>query len=443
MASNAKKPNDRLRFQREKRGWSQRKLADELSTSEDTISRWERGERKPSPYYQERLCKIFERDAEELGFINTTAQLDEAPLLTPTNDNKISRRQASREIGGIIGSALLANRIPLFDETDVLDRLLKVVKRPSSIDMAALTQLETMTRNYWQLYARFENSIQYRYDMLPSVSGHLQTVTRLLEHPQPTNIQNILSSVACETTQLIGEIFFDLKDNETAERYYNASIELARETQNDLSLAITLGRKSFIPIYSDDPQKALPFLQEAYAKLTGQPSDIIRAWLAAREAEVHAKLGNANACYKALEQSEYYLEKAQPGETSSYAFTGEAIDVHFTRSLLLGYKGACYTRLKQPEAAQAALTEDIASIDPSRSIHNAIVLVDLARTYIQQGEIEEACRLATQALMIMVQLQSARVFQRLLDLRSELETWKNTEYVSDLDQRMAMLPHIM
>ncbi len=105
-----------------------------------------------------------------------------------------------------------------------------------------------------------------------------------------------------------------------------------------------------------------------------------------------------------------------------------------------GFKGACYTRLKQPEAARTALKEDLASVDPARSIHNTIVLVDLARTYIQQGEIEEACRHAQEALPIMVQLRSARVFQRLLDFRRVLEAWKETESVKNLDQQMAMLP---
>ena len=143
-----------------------------------------------------------------------------------------------------------------------------------------------------------------------------------------------------------------------------------------------------------------------------------------------------------MERSEIYLERAQLGEANSYAFAEGAVDAHFTRSLLLGWKGACYTLLKQPQAAQEALKEDLAIIDPARSIHNAIVLVDLARTYIQQGEIEEACSYAHKALDIMMHLKSARVFQRILDFRGELESWRNTEYVKNLDKQLATLPPI-
>jgi len=64
------KPNERLRYEREIRGWSQKRVADQLDTSEDTVSRWERGERKPDSYYREKLCLLFGKNAEELGLID-------------------------------------------------------------------------------------------------------------------------------------------------------------------------------------------------------------------------------------------------------------------------------------------------------------------------------------------------------------------------------------
>jgi len=69
MVSNTKKPNRSLRYYRENRGWSQQKVAELVDTSEDMVSRWERGVTKTSPYYREKLCTLFEKTAEELGFI--------------------------------------------------------------------------------------------------------------------------------------------------------------------------------------------------------------------------------------------------------------------------------------------------------------------------------------------------------------------------------------
>jgi transcriptional regulator with XRE-family HTH domain len=62
-------PNDALRRQRQLRGWSQQRLAEQLGTDENTVSRWERGERQVAPFYQEKLCLLFETTADQLGLI--------------------------------------------------------------------------------------------------------------------------------------------------------------------------------------------------------------------------------------------------------------------------------------------------------------------------------------------------------------------------------------
>lgn len=64
-----KTPNELLRHEREKRGWSQSRVAEFIEADTSMISRWECGERKPEPLYQERLCKLFGKNAAELGFI--------------------------------------------------------------------------------------------------------------------------------------------------------------------------------------------------------------------------------------------------------------------------------------------------------------------------------------------------------------------------------------
>src|SRR5712692_6848995 len=64
-----KQPNTFLRRERQLRGWSQQKVAGLVGTSEDVVSRWERGERKPGPFFQEKFCLLYGKTAEELGFI--------------------------------------------------------------------------------------------------------------------------------------------------------------------------------------------------------------------------------------------------------------------------------------------------------------------------------------------------------------------------------------
>lgn len=69
MDLNTHKQNDLLRYARQERGWSQQRVAEQIGTSEDVVSRWERGERSVSPFYQEKLCILFGKNAKELGFL--------------------------------------------------------------------------------------------------------------------------------------------------------------------------------------------------------------------------------------------------------------------------------------------------------------------------------------------------------------------------------------
>ncbi len=62
-------PNQRLRRERQLRGWSQSHVAKQIKVPDYYISRWERGDVTPSPYYQQRLCELFEKTAEQLGFL--------------------------------------------------------------------------------------------------------------------------------------------------------------------------------------------------------------------------------------------------------------------------------------------------------------------------------------------------------------------------------------
>jgi transcriptional regulator with XRE-family HTH domain len=75
--------NQALRQARTLRGWSQGILAQKVETSTKNISRWERGETMPSPYYRERLCQLFGLDAKSLGLMPPAG--DELPTLANPN----------------------------------------------------------------------------------------------------------------------------------------------------------------------------------------------------------------------------------------------------------------------------------------------------------------------------------------------------------------------
>jgi transcriptional regulator with XRE-family HTH domain len=62
-------PNTHLRFHRENRGWSQRRLAELIDVDPSMIAQWENGQRGIDPSYQQKLIELFGKDAIELGFL--------------------------------------------------------------------------------------------------------------------------------------------------------------------------------------------------------------------------------------------------------------------------------------------------------------------------------------------------------------------------------------
>src|SRR5229473_1210830 len=68
-------PNQRLKAERELRGWSQKYVAEQLGADHYYLSRWERGTASPSPYYRQKLCVLFGKNAQELGL------LEQAPMI--------------------------------------------------------------------------------------------------------------------------------------------------------------------------------------------------------------------------------------------------------------------------------------------------------------------------------------------------------------------------
>ena len=68
------KPNTQLKYEREIRGWSQAKVAEEIGSSDRNVSRWERGVSSPYPHFREKLCALFGKSAHELGFVETNSE---------------------------------------------------------------------------------------------------------------------------------------------------------------------------------------------------------------------------------------------------------------------------------------------------------------------------------------------------------------------------------
>jgi transcriptional regulator with XRE-family HTH domain len=65
MSVEERVPNERLRHARSLKGWSQAKLAEEVGTSFEMVSRWERGVTIPTLYFRAHLCDVLGMTAQD------------------------------------------------------------------------------------------------------------------------------------------------------------------------------------------------------------------------------------------------------------------------------------------------------------------------------------------------------------------------------------------
>lgn len=63
------KPNERLKQERILHSWTQADLAGFLGTDGYTVNRWERGRTRPSLFFIQKLCELFEKSAEDLDLL--------------------------------------------------------------------------------------------------------------------------------------------------------------------------------------------------------------------------------------------------------------------------------------------------------------------------------------------------------------------------------------
>lgn len=414
---------------------TQQQLADFTEVSLSTIERAERGI-SIGIDAQQRLCDYFNKAAQELGL----QCYGESKETQESGSVSISKPGGSINRRDFTHGALRVASVTLFAPNDLkaelLDRFLRALAKPSTLDERTVSYLEKRTEHFWRDHY---NAALVSYDLLDYVQEHFQKVTELLEVSPFSTIRMRLCSTAGESALLVGTLLFDLGLYAQARDFYTSAIIAAQEAMHHTLEAIAWGWTSLTWTYSGNAQEALTCAQEARRLSAWSTSITVRAWLAAVAAETQANVQNRDACLKALDEAEVIESQRQPEQDHYWT--------SFDRLQLAGYKGVCLLRLSHPEntqraslltSAQRTLNQALTETEPVLYRLRPTLLSDLASTFIRQGEISEACHHAIQALTIDP-VKSQMIVQRVVTLRRELEPWKTTHYVKNLDEHIRPL----
>lgn len=455
-------PNVRLRTCREERGWSQERLASEIrrfsvihegreaGVTGNMICKWEKGDKKPSLRYQRLLRALFERSSAELGFVD-----DDPNTGLPAHASGADK--ASREIvpaGTLLlqaaeADAGLHNALPverrgflrLFAAAGGVavvplgmggddapwERLSAALRRRTTVTPELADELSRCTAGLYGLEERVPARA-----LFPRVTGHLGTLTQLLESSGRSPVRRDLASTAGETAALAGWLAFDMNDIPSALAYYRVAIEAAREADDSALWACVLGYESYHSAGIGRHDQACALLAEAQRRAATGSTVMTKAWLAGREAEEQAARGEGRAALAALDRAQDAFDRADDGDRVWTQF--------FDRGRLDGIKVTTYTRLRRPAAAHAAATEALRATNPhSGTKKRSLLLGDIAEVHIQRREIEAATQYATESLAIVAATDFSLGLTRVRRVREHLRPWQQTQAVRDLDEQLRAL----
>jgi tetratricopeptide (TPR) repeat protein len=308
------------------------------------------------------------------------------------------------------------------------ERLSAALAQPRRLDDTAMRDLEAVTASLESQYATVAPVT-----LTGAVQGHLATLTQLLDGHPPVQLQTRLYSLAGEVAGLAGWLSADMGQHDRALIYFDNGIKAAQEAKDQALGAYLLGSVTTLPAFREhSPQATIHVLREETRGFRAHDATpATRAWLASLDAEASAMLGDASGALNALEHSEAAIEATE--DTDGV----RPIVSFFDRARLAGEQGLCYVRLRRFDDAKTAFQTGLAQLDASSKIR-ARLLTGLATVHVRQGEIEQACRIAGEALRIATRTRTALSLQQVYDVRRQLERWQDSRPVRELDEQLRL-----
>lgn len=434
-------PNRQLKLQRSLRGWSQENVASglhrlaaslgerELGVDGTMVGRWERGTRKPRPRYVRLLSRLFELPAEQLGMV------EESDLAVPqahgqraSTEDDVDRRGFMRGVGALLSLAAVPAHAsgPLGPEP--WERLSRALDRPGVVDDRTVAQLEETTIVLESLGPTQVSSRA----LLGPVTGHLDAISMLLQGSAPASLRARLCSIAAETAGLAGWLRWNMDDPDGAAAYFRTGLDAAREAGDGALGAYLMGSAACQPPYRGKFEERLQRLHgQVHGFTRSDASPATRVWLAAKEADARAHLGDVDGCLRALARAEATFEKVgRDKETERPRFT--SVDAAW----LIGERGASLAKLGRTDEARTLLQGVIAELGPSRERDRLWLLTALASAHLQDSEPEEACQVALLALEGASKIRLEPVLRVVQGLRRDLQAFGSSPALDELDEHL-------
>jgi hypothetical protein len=221
-----------------------------------------------------------------------------------------------------------------------------------------------------------------------------------------------LAALGAELAQLAGWIAYDTGLHGHAQRYMTLALSFARHADNSGLGAEVLAAKAHQAVYLARPAEAVDLARaaQATARRAGLPT--LLAECSVMEAHGHAANNDARACAQALSDAETEFGRAVRADNPAWLS-------YFDEAYLAARMGHCFRALGEPTHAERYARRSL-NMDGRFVRGKAFNLSLLATALAEQDDIEQACTVGQQALVVTAGLQSARSVRYIKDLQSAL-----------------------
>lgn len=387
---------------------SQAKLAAKLGAHVSTVKAWEAG-RVISGVYQAALDTTLSGASPEVVRAFWAR-------LHPTEENDdMERRQLLK--AGALGAATLAT-LGLAD-TERLSWLSSGVGRPDHVAVEAMRT---------SLYAAMQLDDTLGSPAAQGVVIVQQQLTETMLSNCTAALRPAVLSLHAEWTGFAGCLAWDAGEYDSASRLYTLARETAHEAEDADLAAYMLCHLSQLAIWQHRPRVAVDYAIAARSWVAQSADRPLRAYVGMRAAEAAATAGQRQACLDALAEADRYIAGVVPSHPSrSRAYFVGA-------GMMESYRGNCLAILGEPASAAEATRQSLTLMHPTFTRDIAISLLELERSLIRLGDIDEAAGAIGEAAELAARNRSPRLASAILGGRRDLSPWADTSAVRGLDE---------
>jgi DNA-binding XRE family transcriptional regulator len=262
----------------------------------------------------------------------------------------------------------------------------------------------------------------FRHDVAPLLNGRYSA-----------GIGKALFAATSQLIMALAWMAYDAAHHDLARRVMIQALRLSHAAGDRSFGGRVLAAMSHQALHLGAVNEAIDFARAAVEGTRDRTTPGAQAMFAATEARAQALYGDQQECQRLIGLAERAFDRVQVETEPSW--TG-----FIDEGELAGKFGRCFRDLGQTKQADSFLALSIQRHKPIYPRSRAITQLIWASTYVQQNELEEACRLGNEALVAIGPIRSERTRDYLRELRHGLAPHYRVSAVTDfLEQARPLL----